>query len=298
VTEPQTMVVGTEWLAGHLGDPDLVVVDMRWREDGSGRSLYDLGHIPGAVFLDWSSDIVDPDHDVAFMLASREQFAEAMERAGIGDQDVVVAYADRLGSGPFRLWWACRRYGHDQVRILDGGLEVWTTEGRPVSGEPTPRRLSEWRPHPSAGAELVATAHDVHRAEQDSTRAVLDSRDPVQFHGWTVWFESGPVAAGPDGIARTPRGDIRAGRVPWALNVPFYELYRPDHTLRSPEELRELFARVGVPPSARCVTYCGVAISASALAFALVRAGFEDVKLYDGSWEEWGRDPSRPVARG
>ena len=128
MTEPEAMVVGTEWLAEHQGDPGLVVVDMRWREDGSGRALYDQRHIPGAVFLDWSSDIVDPEHDIAFMLASPERFAEAMVRAGIGDQDVVVAYADRLGSGPFRLWWACRRYGHDQIRILDGGFDRWTSQ--------------------------------------------------------------------------------------------------------------------------------------------------------------------------
>jgi thiosulfate/3-mercaptopyruvate sulfurtransferase len=296
VTEPA--LVDTDWLEEHLGDPGLVVVDLRWREDGSGRARHDREHIPGAVYIDWSADIVDPDHPTAFMLAAPERFAAAMEGAGIGDEDIVVAYADRLGSGPFRLWWACRRYGHDQVRILDGGFDTWVAEDRPVADGRSPRRLVHWQPHPMAGSESVASAYDVQRAEWDRTRALLDSRDPAQFKGWAVWFETGPVAAGPDGVAHTPRGDIRAGRVPWALNVPYYDLYRPDHTMKPPDELRELFAGIGVTPGMRCVTYCGVAISASALAFALVRAGFDEVKLYDGSWEEWGRDPSRPVARG
>ena len=298
MTEAASTLVSTDWLEDRLGHPGVVVVDMRWREDGSGRAVFEDEHIPGAVFLDWTTDIVDPDHEVAFMLAPPVRFAEAMERVGIGDQDVVVAYADRLGSGPFRLWWACRRYGHDQVRILDGGFDKWRHEGRPLTKDQPRRPRAEWDPHPVDGAVSVATAHDVRRAERDATRVVLDSRDPAQFRGEAVWFETGPVLAGADGIAHTPRGDVRAGHVPWALNVPYFELYRADGTMRSPEELRELFAGVGVTQASRCVTYCGVAISASALVFALVLAGVEDVKLYDGSWEEWGRDPSRPVARG
>jgi thiosulfate/3-mercaptopyruvate sulfurtransferase len=144
----------------------------------------------------------------------------------------------------------------------------------------------------------VATAQDVAAAASDPGVVVVDSRPPVQFEGKAVWFETGPVRADPDGIARTPRGPLRAGRVPWARNVPSADLYRPDLTMKSPDELRSLFAQAGVRPTAGAITYCGVGISASALAFALARCGVENVKLYDASWEEWGRDPSRPVARG
>src|SRR5947209_3118839 len=104
------MLLDTDWLAGHLGNPDVAVVDMRWREDGSARDRYRRGHIPGAVFLDWSTDLVDTGADVAFMLAPPERFARAMEGAGIDDGSHVVAYADAFGSGPYRLWWACRVY--------------------------------------------------------------------------------------------------------------------------------------------------------------------------------------------
>jgi thiosulfate/3-mercaptopyruvate sulfurtransferase len=126
----------------------------------------------------------------------------------------------------------------------------------------------------------------------------LDSRPPDQFRGEAVWFERGPVPADPDGVAHTPRGDLRAGHVPGARNVPVSELYRPDHTLKPPQELRELFAGAGLRPDQAVITYCGVGISAAGLLFALHRAGFDEVRLYDASWEEWGRDPARPVARG
>lgn len=289
------MLVGTDWLADHLEDPGLVVVDMRWREDGSGRARYEAGHLPGAVYLDWSTDLVDPDHPVAFMLAPPQPFAAAMERCGIGDETFVVAHADQFGSGPFRLWWGCRMYGHDQVRVLDGGLEKWVADGRPVSADPAQPRPAAWTPRPREG--LVARAEDVAKAEARPGTVVVDSRPPEQHRGEAVWFETGAVAADDDGIARTPRGNLRAGRVPWAVNVPAHSLYREDLTMKGPGELRELFAEAGIGPGDRAITYCGVGISASAVLFALTLAGVEST-LYDESWEEWGRDPSRPVARG
>ncbi len=292
------MLVDTEWLAEHFEDPALVIVDMCWREDGSARVRYDAGHIPGAVFLDWATDIVDPNGRFAFMLAPPERFAEAMERCGIGDDTAVVAYADAFGSGPFRLWWACGVYGHDNVSVLDGGLDKWLAEGRPLSAEPARRRAVTWTPVNGPSARLIADATDVVAASDDARAAVLDSRPPEQFRGEAVWFETGAVPAGPNGIARTPRGDVRAGRVPWAANVPATSLYRSNFTMKGPAELCELFAAAGATPEGRVITLCGVGISASAVLFALTRAGFNDASLYDASWEEWGRDPDLPVARG
>jgi thiosulfate/3-mercaptopyruvate sulfurtransferase len=290
------VLVDTGWLEEHLGAPDLTVVDMRWREDGSGSARYERGHVPGAVFLDWATDLVDPEHPVAFMLAPPDRFARVMERCGIGDDSVVVAYADARGSGPYRLWWASRLYGHDNVRVLDGGLGKWIAEGRPLSREPARPRAAAWTPRFDPG--WVAGIEDVAEAEEYPDVVVLDSRPPEQFRGEAVWFETGPVPAGADGVARTPRGRIRAGRVPWAASIPVTDLYREDDTLKSPQDLRELFAGAGAAPGERAITYCGVGISASALAFALNLAGFDHVALYDGSWEEWGRGPSRPIARG
>jgi thiosulfate/3-mercaptopyruvate sulfurtransferase len=289
------MLVSSDWLAAHLTDPDLVVADMRWRESGRGRALYERGHLPRAVYLDWSIDLVDPDSPVAFMLAGPDRFARAMEDHGIGDRTTVVAYADRMGSGPFRLWWASRVYGHDDVRVLDGGWDRWVREGRPVSPDTVEPTAVQWTPRPTTG--LIATADAVVEAVEDRHAVVLDSRAPEQYRGEFVWFETGQVPAGPDGIAWTPRGACRAGHVPGAVNVPYALLYREDLTMKSPEELREVLAEAGVDRSTKAITYCGCGISASALLFALKLAGVEDAALYDASWEEWGRDTRLPVAK-
>jgi thiosulfate/3-mercaptopyruvate sulfurtransferase len=291
------MLVTPAWLAEHLRDPELVIVDLRWDEQGLGRTRYERGHIPGAHFLDWASDLVDPDHRVAFMLAPPERFAETLERCGISDGTAIVAYAEIGHSGPYRLWWGCRAYGHDeQVRILDGGLEAWIAEGRPLSTEVPSPEPGAWTPR--VRSELVARADEVLAARDDATTVVLDSREPSKFRGETVWFETGEIPASADGIAQTPRGELRAGRVPWARSVPWQELYRPDGTMKSADELRELFSRVGATPERRAITYCGVGISASALLYALNRAGIESAALYDAGWDEWGRNAELPVARG
>jgi thiosulfate/3-mercaptopyruvate sulfurtransferase len=292
------VLASTEWLASHLHGPDLVVVDLRWREDGSGRAEFEQAHIPGAVFIDWATDLIDAEHRVAFMLAPPEAFAATLQRFGIGDQTDVVAYADHRGSGPYRLWWACRVYGNERVRVLDGGFEKWQAEGRPVERGATRLRPAVTRFTPGFDPRLVARREDVEAARTTPRAAILDSRPPEQFRGEAVWFETGPIAADPDGIARTPRGEIRAGRIPRAANVPAAALYHEDSTMKTREELRAMFAEARVTASSRAITYCGVGLSAAALTFALKLAGVEDVALYDASWEEWGRDTDGPIARG
>jgi thiosulfate/3-mercaptopyruvate sulfurtransferase len=182
------------------------------------------------------------------------------------------------------------------VRVLDGGLEKWVAEGKPVSTEAATPSPGRWTAVVSEG--LVATRDDVASAHSETNVVVLDSRPPEQFRGEKVWFETGPIAADADGIAQTPRGELRAGRVPWAVSVPAETLYRTDFTMKSGAELEALLRPTRALDASRVVTYCGVGISAAALLFALTTVGVEDVSLYDASWDEWGRDPSLPVARG
>ncbi len=292
------MLVTPAWLEEHLTDSDVVVVDLRWDEEGRGRERYEKGHIAGAFHCDWTRDIVDESESPAFMLASPDRLAEVLGSYGIGDHAVLVAYADAGHSGPFRLWWACSVYGHEaQVRVLDGGLDRWLTEGRPLSTahpEPQPNR---WTPG-ARRTELLASASDVLVARDDPETVVVDSRPAANFQGLTVWSEHGEIEAGPDGIARTPAGPLRAGRVPWARSVPWHELYLEDLTMKSPEELRALFAKAGAVPGKRALAYCSVGLSATALLYALNRAGIEQAGLYDGGWDEWGRDEDLPLARG
>jgi thiosulfate/3-mercaptopyruvate sulfurtransferase len=292
------VLVDGAWLEEHLDDPSLVVVDMRWRGDGSGRALWQASRIPGAVHVDWATDIVDPDGEFAFMLAPPPVFSAAMERAGIGDDSLVVAYADEQGSGPYRLWWAFRVFGHeDGVRILNGEWERWVAEGRPVATDTPaePRAGAVWTPRPSA--VRPATVGDVVDAVDREDVVVLDSRPPEQFAGRAVWFETGHVEPDAGGIAHTARGDIRAGHIPWARSIPAARLYRDDGTFREPDELRSMFADAGVDEGTSVITQCGVGISASALLYALHRAGFDDARLYDASWEEWARRTDLPVDR-
>jgi thiosulfate/3-mercaptopyruvate sulfurtransferase len=143
----------------------------------------------------------------------------------------------------------------------------------------------------------VATAEEVAAGTREGNVAVLDSRAPEQYRGEFVWFETGQVAAGSDGIARTARGECRAGHIPGAVNVPYSSLYQADLTMKGPDELRALLADAGVGSARKVITYCGCGISASALLFALTLAGVRDAALYDGSWEEWGRDLTRTIAR-
>jgi thiosulfate/3-mercaptopyruvate sulfurtransferase len=292
-------LVETAWLADHLNDPGLRIVDARWRGDGSGRQLYLAGHIPGAVHLDWHLDLNQARGSIRDLLLPPEQFSAVIGSAGIGDETRVVAYAETDYSGAARLWWALRYYGHDQVAVLNGGITRWLEEGRPVSQEfpaVSPARFTP-RPRP----ELLATVDEIEAALQDPEDRVflVDTRPPEQYAGLAVWTPPGShyLPPGQDRVEIDGRV-FRAGHIPGASSLPSSENLNPTTwTFLDPEALRARALAAGARPEQRIITYCGVGISASLGLFALHLAGFSDLALYDGSWEEWGAGPNRPVVR-
>jgi thiosulfate/3-mercaptopyruvate sulfurtransferase len=292
-------LVETDWLAAHLDDPDLRVVDARWRGDGSGRRLYLAGHIAGAVHLDWDLDLSYTSGGLPNLLLPADRFAAVMAAAGIGDGMPVVAYADTDHSGAARLWWALRYYGHDQVAVLNGGMTKWGAEGRPLSTAPPAPRPAHFTPRPRP--DMLATAADVGQALADPGAAahLVDTRPHEQYAGRAIWTPGGSLylPPGQDWVGLEGRV-IRGGRIPGAVHLHASANLDPhDWTYLPPERLRERAQAAGLDPERRVITYCGVGISASLGLFALYLAGFRNLALYDASWVEWGSDPARPVER-
>jgi thiosulfate/3-mercaptopyruvate sulfurtransferase len=292
-------LVETEWLAEHLANSNLRIVDMRWRGDGSGREVYQGGHIPGAIHLDWQHNLNWTDErGVRDLLLPPERFASVMEAAGIGDDSLVVAYAEIDHSGAARLWWALHYYGHDQVAVLNGGWTKWVVEGRAVSTDvpqPLPAIFTP-RPRPN----WLATADEIEHTVIGTSPGVrlVDTRPPEQYSGHAIWTPHGSLflPPGQNWIEVAGGRAMRAGHIPGALNMHASTNLNPfDWTYLPAEELRDKVRKAGIGLESRVITYCGVGISASLGLFALYLAGYRDVALYDASWEEWGTDPKRSV---
>jgi thiosulfate/3-mercaptopyruvate sulfurtransferase len=272
-------LVSTEWLAEHLGEPDLVVVDSSWHMPASGRSgreEYLKSHIPGACFLDIDA-VSDRSNPAPHMLPSAQDFAAAMERLGVGRGDRVVVYDNSPTRNAARGWFMLRHFGAEQVAILDGGFQKWLAEGRPTeSGKPGPREASF---EPQENRAEIATKQELLSGHHD---ALLDARGRGRFEG-----------SEPD-----PRPGIAPGHIPGARNLPFGSLYTEDGTFKSLEEIRRLFAEAGIDPKQPFVASCGSGVTANSLIFAAHLIGNDQARLYDGSWSEWGADPATPKALG
>ena len=272
-------LVSTDWLAQNLGQADVVVVDASWHMPAtqrSGREEYLASHIPGARFLDIDA-VADTTNPAPHMLPSAEDFGRAMEELGIGRNDRIIVYDNSPTRNASRGWFMLRHFGADQVAILDGGFAKWIAEGRPVeSGEPAPRQAS-FDAVERAGE--VVSKNDVARGVG---MPVVDARSRGRFEGTE-----------PD-----PRPNVAAGHIPGARNLPYAELYNPDGTFKSPDEIRRLFDAARVDPEKPFVASCGSGVTANSLIFAARLLGNRDTRLYDGSWSEWGADPSTPKETG
>jgi thiosulfate/3-mercaptopyruvate sulfurtransferase len=293
-------LVSTGWLAEHLDDPELRIVDARWRGEGSSDQLYQGGHISGAIPLDWHQHLSHTVDGVTDILLGPEAFAQVMGQAGIGDDSRVVAYADTDHSGAARLWWALRYYGHEQVAVLDGGMTKWVAEGRPLTQEPAAPLPAVFTPRPQPA--WLATSGEIARSLVDPENNVrlVDTRPPEQYAGIAVWTPLGSLYLPPGRDWTHVDGrPMRGGHIPGARHLHGVDNLDPEsnYVYLAPEKLRARAEAAGLEPGQRVITYCGVGISGSLGLFALYLAGFRNLALYDASWSEWGTDPERPVER-
>ena len=271
-------LVSTQWLADHLGELGLTIVDSSWHMPASGRSgrqEYLQAHIPGARFLD-IDEISDRSNPAPHMLPSAEDFASAMEKIGVSSDDRIVVYDNSPIRTAARGWFMFRHFGAREVAILDGGFQKWRSEGRPVeSGEPAPRE-----------ARFNAAERDDVIAKQQILGGIdlpiLDARGPARF----------------EGTEADPRPGVAAGHIPGARNLPFSAFYKEDGTFRSPEEIRKIFEDRGADFAQPFVASCGSGVTASSILFAAHLLGNDESRLYDGSWSEWGADPATPKELG
>jgi thiosulfate/3-mercaptopyruvate sulfurtransferase len=279
--DPKTLV-STDWLAAHMRDPDLRILDGSYYLPDAGRDAkaeYQEAHIPGARFFD-IDDVADSRSDLPHMAPPVEKFMSRMRAMGVGDGHQVVVYD---GAGLFsaaRVWWLFKLMGHSDVAVLDGGFPKWVAEGRAV--EDMAPVIRDRHMTVRRQAHLVRDVTQVSAASKLRDHEIIDARSAGRFRG-----------ADPE-----PRPGMRAGHIPGSKNVHYASLLNDDQTMKSPEDTRAIFEAAGVDLSKPAITTCGSGVTAAILSLAMARMGKDDFSLYDGSWSEWGMFPTVPVSTG
>jgi thiosulfate/3-mercaptopyruvate sulfurtransferase len=270
----------TEQVAARLRDPAVRVVDCRFSFDEDMRARYFDGHLPGAVYLNWAEDLSappPPSGHPRWMLAGPEDFAATMSRLGVGDDTEVVGYDAEGGHHAARLWLGLRRYGHDRMAVMEGGIQKWVAEGRPLEKGAVSAKPAAFTPRPRAG--VLATKQEVLAAVRSGDPWLVDVRRDTEFTG-------------------EEKRAARGGHIPGAVNILWKDALHEDWTLRDPAELEEFYTNAGFGPETSTITYCQLGVRAAFTHLVLTALGHDEVRTYDGSWEEWGNDPTVPIITG
>ncbi len=275
-------LVSTSWLERELGSPDLRVIDATTFLPGAGRDAraeYEREHIPGAVFID-IDEVSDSDSPFPHMLPSEHKFASRMQSLGLGDGNRFVVYDNSPLHSAARVWWMLKTFGAHYVALLDGGLAGWKAEGRPLEAGRRAHRHAHFTAF--LDEKAVADKAGLLALVGAGTHEIVDARPAARFEGGSG----------------EPRPGLASGHIPGSRNLPQSELFNADGSWKRGEPLRAAFAAAGVDLARPMVTTCGSGVTAAVLLFGAHLLGKDDVRLYDGSWSEWGADPDTPKATG
>ncbi|RBI74024.1 3-mercaptopyruvate sulfurtransferase [Roseovarius sp. TE539] len=279
--DPRTLV-GTGWLAAHIKDPDLRILDGTWflpDEGRDARAEYEEAHIPGARFFD-IDDISDRSSDLPHMAPPPEKFMSRLRAMGVGDGHQVVVYDAQGLFSAARVWWMFRLMGHPDIAVLDGGLPKWRAEGRAI--EDLPPMVRDRHMTARRQNHMIRDVTQVSAASKLEDHAILDARSAGRFAGTEA----------------EPRPGLRSGHIPGSHSLHYRRLLNDDGTMKSPDDLRTEFAASGADLAKPVITTCGSGVTAAIINLALERIGKTDHALYDGSWAEWGAFPTVPVETG
>ncbi|MBX6314427.1 MAG: sulfurtransferase [Isosphaeraceae bacterium] len=274
------VLVSTAWVQDHLNDPKVRIV-----ESDEDVLLYDMGHIPGAVKIDWQGDLQD---QLIRDYINAERFAQLCSRTGIANDTTVVFYGDKSNWWACYAFWAFKLFGHKDCRVMNGGRKLWEAEGRPMTREVPKYPPTNYKVEAIDETKIRAFRDDV-LAHSKARRPLIDVRSPAEYTGEKLHMEDYPQ-----------EGALRAGHIPGAKSVPWNRAVNEDGTFKSPEELRKIYLEeCGLKPTDDVIAYCRIGERSSLTWFVLTYLlGFPKVRNYDGSWTEWGNLVRAPIAKG
>ncbi len=272
-------LVETQWVADHLNNPNVRIV-----ESDEDLLLYETGHIPGAVKIDWVQDLNDP---VVRDYLDSERFAALMRAKGISNDTTVVLYGDKHNWWATYAFWVFKLFGHRDVRIMNGGRAKWIAEGRPLTREVPSYPFGNYVAPPRDDSRIRAFRDQVLEFVRQRKGALVDVRSPQEYTGERTHMPDYPQ-----------EGTLRGGHIPTAVNIPWAKAVNEDSTFKSPDELRELYASQGITPDKEVIAYCRIGERSSHTWFVLTYLlGYPNVRNYDGSWTEWGNSVGLPIEK-